>query len=164
MKQTFTAQSSFDYLLMQIVKSRQRTNATLEESTEQMKRIGYDVGLRLSERFSSTDKAITRLDDAIKYMTFSPWCSPFFQSAKIEYIESTKTHSIAVVRSPFISNVSTFESTADALNETTTLYLSYLVGLVLGVTKTLGFNVNVTYALQRSESKNPFELRVTLCD
>lgn len=87
MNSSFVSESSLDYLLIQIVANRGASSETAEEANEKMRRIGYDLGARMTERFSTIDDtSITQLVYAIKYLMEAPWCKHLFNDTACKQI------------------------------------------------------------------------------
>ncbi|GAB1227088.1 hypothetical protein ENUP19_0319G0002 [Entamoeba nuttalli] len=164
MKNTQIAQSSFEYLLMQVVMNRQKESESNDDSKEKIKRIGYDVGNRLTERFTDFEKPINRIDESIKYLLTAQWCKPFFDNPTLKYVESNKTYIITVLHSDFVSTISSFQIEKYNPIEIKEMYLSYLIGIIHGSLNSRGFKVDIHYPNIKNNFDHSFELTITQCD
>ena len=77
MKQIKTTQTVFDYLLMEIIKNRRKESETKEEAKEKIKRIGYEVGMKLTENPSQKERLNT-VESILTFVVNSPMGLPFF--------------------------------------------------------------------------------------
>ncbi|ELP88460.1 hypothetical protein EIN_230130 [Entamoeba invadens IP1] len=161
MKNKEVSQSTFDYLLMELANSGKRSGEDPEETKIRINHIGYDVGKRLTERFSDIEKAVTTFEDAIKYLTEATWCSSFFGSASCVYTEAQKTMRICVKQSPFVSSISSF-SQANEEDDVMLYYLNFLQGVFYGSLEMRGFSVNVVTNILPKSNNALFELVVVL--
>ena len=160
MKQTRVSQSSFDYLLMEIIKNRRKESETKEEAKEKIKRIGYEVGMKLTENPSQKDR-LNELDDILSFIVNSPLGYPFFTISKITTSGDKKKFTITVFVADFISHLSAFGN-VDQLNEMKELYISYATGILYGTIEIRGYRINIIQCLSKPNVDIAFELTINV--
>lgn len=160
MKQTRTTQTIFDYLLMEIIQNRRKESETKEEAKEKIKRIGYEVGMKLTENISQKER-LNELDDILDFITHSPMGLPFFTISKITSSSDKKKYTISVFVSDFISHLSSFGD-YDQLIEMKELYISYVTGLLYGTIEIRGYRINIIQCLSKPNVDIAFELTINV--
>ena len=160
MKQTRTTQTVFDYLLMEIIKNRRRESETKEEAKEKIKRIGYEVGVKLTENPSQKER-LNEIDDILSFICNSPMGTPFFTIHKILPSADKKKFTISVFLADFIAHLSSFGD-SDQLNEIKELYISYVTGLLYGTIEIRGYRINIIQCLSRPNADIVYELTINV--
>ena len=102
---TLIEASTFDYLIMQIIQNRREESSSVGEAEERIKRIGYEVGQRLCEKFQTdemkknddSDKEVKDKDSGsqqsllynpLQTIVTSQWCSYFFSHSTTVQIDN----------------------------------------------------------------------------
>ena len=160
MKQIKTTQTVFDYLLMEIIKNRRKESETKEEAKEKIKRIGYEVGMKLTENPSQKERLNT-VESILTFVVNSPMGLPFFTINKLSASSDKKKFTVTVFLADFITHLSSFGD-SDQLNEMKELYISYASGLLYGTIEIRGFRINIIQCLSRPNVDIAYELTINV--
>ena len=160
MKQSKTTQSSFDYLLMEIINNRRKESETKEEAKEKIKRIGYEVGMKLTENVNQKER-LNKIGEILENVLKSPMCTPFFTFCKLVQSSDNKKFVIIVTLSDYLQHISSFGDEGQ-MNEMKEMYISYAMGILYGTMEVRGYRLNIIPCLSKPNVDMCFELTINI--
>ena len=159
MKQIQVTQTSFDYLLMEIIRNRNENSETKEETKEKIKRIGYEVGKKLTETMKQYE-LFPNFKETLNFILNTSVCKPFF-TEKVVTTTDNKKFIITVLSADFLSHLSPFGD-SEELNQIKEFYVSFAIGILYGTIEIRDYRINIIQCLSKPNTNMIFELTLNV--